>query len=173
MMRDFLHVHWGSEELELRLKDYLGRKHGDTKEVVEQIGERIRRLNGNLAAYSESVGTPFSLAFCKSRIEKDVEMLAESNAQFRRLRKTVKEARSPPTTQPPEIMPLLPLTYELVTRHSASFHDIFFRTWSCGHEGQTHTRHWIKFLLQDDSIESGSGIHIILENETQSATQQT
>jgi hypothetical protein len=104
----------------------------------------------------------------KTDLEEGLDALADSILEFRRLRKVSKAASKGSTRTPVQKRKKLPSVYSLRARHSASFHEVFVRSWSCLEVDSKHDRHTASLLLDVDEKSEGVDLRLILEYESHS-----
>lgn len=101
----------------------------------------------------------------KTKLDEGIETLDESIHELRRLRKFAKAAQKHKTTKQVQRRSLPP-AYGTLARHSASFHEVFIKTWSCLDLNGTHARHTASLLLDTDETNDGTDLRLILEYES-------
>jgi len=106
-----------------------------------------------------------AMAFSKTKLDEGIETLNESIHELRRLRKLAKAVQKHETTKQVQRRSLPP-AYGTLARHSASFHEVFIKAWSCLDINGTHARHTASLLLDPDETNDGTDLRLILEYES-------
>jgi hypothetical protein len=100
----------------------------------------------------------------KSSLEEGIESLTDLITEFRRLRKVAKELHNPQTVCARQ-KKAMPRTYNLISRHSASFLRTLSESWSCLNSNGVHSTHTAKLFLDTEASDDYVNFRMLLEYE--------
>ncbi|KAK1754017.1 hypothetical protein QBC47DRAFT_325149 [Echria macrotheca] len=189
MMDDFNHEDWTSADVDSQIRSFLGEKYDEVQETSRQVNAQFLELESKLECFEEEsrkrgklsetarrAQNAVGLVLSKSSLEEGIELLRDSVAEFRRLRKVAKDLAGPgPQGLAVKRRKAMPRTLILIAKHSNSFIESFSRTWRCLNSDGTHSTHRAKLFLDPDASDDCVNFRMILEYEatTGSLKQQS
>ncbi|KAI0505353.1 hypothetical protein F5B22DRAFT_529482 [Xylaria bambusicola] len=161
---------WSDPSLDEKLKEHLGRKFEEVKEIVEEIHSQLKTLDGELnrtlhpgkqdvkLTTSEKVREAFDLLSNKTDYEENIDYLKELNQEFKRLRRMAKEIQSSQILAKTHSQKRIPKEYRIRGEYAKSFYNALRYCWSC--TDVEHTEHYMALAL---NCGSGHDMRIILQ----------
>lgn len=180
------HTGWSTPDLDIKVEQYLGRRHETFQETVAEIGRHIVSLNTLLgdtkissddkqqvpsddqkqkAKVCERVSKALDIMVNKPKYEEAIKEMKEGIQEFKRLRKTAAKMQKCQTTSSCCVKRARPLppSYQTTAQHSRSFYGALRGYWSCAQA--QHTSHEARLFL--DSHPDGS-LRVVVRYRTQS-----
>ncbi|KAI1323263.1 hypothetical protein F5Y16DRAFT_384108 [Xylariaceae sp. FL0255] len=159
---------WNEPTLDQKIRDYLGRKFDDVKEIMQDIQVQIKsldeRLNRTLdtsrelkLTKTEKAREAFDVMAHKTDFEADIEHLKELNQEFKRLRKMAHQVKKAQALVKTQELKQMPKVYKMKGEHARSLYNAMKYCWSCseGHIAQ----HYMALVLE---FTDGFDMRIIL-----------
>ncbi|KAK8061947.1 hypothetical protein PG994_008313 [Apiospora phragmitis] len=156
---------WETPGLNLKLKGYLGRKHGDVKGVISEINEQVLELGEILNKTSDEFGRDvkasllyplltateraneaFSFMLLKSSWESRLENIKDLNQELERLRKMAAQVHTRRTCSQICSSTKMPRTYKVMSEYARSLSTAIKYCWSCTET--MHMQHLLGFTLE-------------------------
>ncbi|KAK6219295.1 hypothetical protein LQW54_002283 [Pestalotiopsis sp. IQ-011] len=145
---------WSSSELDEQIKAYLGRRHDDFKDVMQDIHDNIISLDGELSLVaqettetttSKRIKGAIDVTHHKSKWLSKIDNISELNQDLKRLRKTTKQIRHVKPKIQKEDTKQMPTYYEYLSPYTKSFYQALTQNWSCAQ--MRHVYHDLTLFL--------------------------
>ncbi|KAI0411365.1 hypothetical protein F5X98DRAFT_383849 [Xylaria grammica] len=177
MLEDGQSELWSDPNLDQKLKGHLGRQYKNLKELMEEINDQVKSLDGGLnralhaasrdvrLTAAERVREAFDVMSHKADYESDIDHLKELNQEFKRLRKMAKEVKSSETLAGSPDRKQIPKEYRMRGEYARSFYNALRHCWSCTEV--KHAEHYMALALDWDSgYDMNVLLHCAHENDS-------
>ncbi|KAI4592497.1 hypothetical protein KJ359_011079 [Pestalotiopsis sp. 9143b] len=131
---------WSSSELDEQIKTYLGRRHDDFNDVMQDIHDNIISLDKELSLVaqettetttSKRIKGAIDVTHHKSKWLSKIDNISELNQDLKRLRKTAKQIRHAKPKVQKQDTKQIPTYYEYLSPYTKSFYQALTQNWSC------------------------------------------
>ncbi|ETS76402.1 hypothetical protein PFICI_11789 [Pestalotiopsis fici W106-1] len=167
---------WSSAQLDEQIKTYLGRRHDDFKDVMQDIHDIIMSLDKELSLVSfettettttQRIKGAIDVTQHKSKWLAKIENINELNQDLKRLRKTAKQIQqAKPRIQKHETRQI-PTYYEHLSPYTRSFYQALTQNWSCSQS--RHVYHDLALFLG----QAGETVDFLMRNRSVSGFKTT
>ncbi|KAI0140403.1 hypothetical protein BJ166DRAFT_542961 [Pestalotiopsis sp. NC0098] len=161
---------WSSDQLDEQIKAYLGRRHDDFEDVMQDIHDNIISLDKELSLVarettetttSKRIKGAMDVTQHKSKWLSKIDNISELNQDLKRLRKTAKQIRSAKPKVQQQDTKQIPTYYEYLSPYAKSFYQALAQNWSCSQSRHIYhdlalflgqARETVDFLMRQRSV---------------------